>query len=432
MNKISLLLTKLQTGLTVILIFIIPTNLFFKLTEQAAYVDGLLIDYLIPKIYLQDIVILLTLLTTVIKFLLSERKDLKLKTHLKQVLNWLKSHPIIPILLLLFFVRQLVAFNQTASTWSLVRLIMLAGWFIWFKRNQKPTKNSVIYWPLLFSLAFQTALTGFQLLTQEQLVGYLFLGEPDLTQPFGLAQGTLFNRQIVLPYGTSAHPNLLAGWSLIAWWVIQTKTETIFRHNHWQKIFILISTIFHILILIATQSISAILATALGLILLIIKKSQTSLSQLKLLGTILILVLGPIGLTLIGGKVIHPSISRRNNLNQASLAMIADQPLLGIGLNNFTVKLESYATNPEIIRFVQPVHHFVLLWAAETGFLGILILILLIDLLRKTTAKTKLLNLLLLLAPILALDHYLLTIISGQLSLMLGVLATSESPQASP
>ena len=40
-----------------LIIFLIPSNLFFKVLESSAYVNGLLIDYLIPKLYLSDLVI---------------------------------------------------------------------------------------------------------------------------------------------------------------------------------------------------------------------------------------------------------------------------------------------------------------------------------------------------------------------------------------
>jgi O-antigen ligase len=426
MSKLSQLLNKIQTGLLLALVFLIPTNLFFKLTEQTAYVDGLLVDYLIPKVYLQDILILLILLIALFKARFLPEKKLHLKNKLNQIGTWVKSNPIILSFWLVCFIRQLISPNPTASIWFMARFILLGVFFIWTRQNKKITKSQHFYWAGLASLTFQSILVGYQLITQKQLAGYLFLGEPDLTQPFGLAEGSLFNQKIVLPYGTSAHPNVLAGASLIFWWLIQTQAKKVVKNKDWRQVLSLISTICHVFILTATQSISAILSTAIGLILLMINKSGRNFDKLKLVWLILILSLLPISLALIGAKYKHPSFSRRNNLNQAGWQMLTNKPLLGVGLNNFTVKLEKYGASPEIVRFVQPAHHFVLLWAAETGILGVLLLILLINLLKKTSSKTKLLNLLLLIAPILALDHYLLTIATGQLSLLLGLLITRK------
>ena len=49
---------KFYPWLIAFLIFFIPTNLFFKFTIPTAYVDGLLVDYLLPKIYASDLIIL--------------------------------------------------------------------------------------------------------------------------------------------------------------------------------------------------------------------------------------------------------------------------------------------------------------------------------------------------------------------------------------
>ncbi len=109
--------------------------------------------------------------------------------------------------------------------------------------------------------------------------------------------------------------------------------------------------------------------------------------------------------------------------------MILDRPLLGAGLNNFTYHLENYVNRPEIIRFVQPAHHFIILWAAETGFLGVLLLFTIIYKLSQNCHQNQLANALLILSPLLALDHYLLTITTGRysLGLILGLCLVEKS-----
>jgi O-antigen ligase len=50
--------------------------------------------------------------------------------------------------------------------------------------------------------------------------------------------------------------------------------------------------------------------------------------------------------------------------------MFKDHPLLGVGLNNFTVAMDEYGQVSGWTRFLQPVHNVYLLVAAETGLVG--------------------------------------------------------------
>ena len=56
-----------------------------------------------------------------------------------------------------------------------------------------------------------------------------------------------------------------------------------------------------------------------------------------------------------------------------ALQMLKDHPLLGVGLNNFTVRMSEYGEVSGWARFLQPVHNVYLLIAAETGILGLIL-----------------------------------------------------------
>ncbi len=92
--------------------------------------------------------------------------------------------------------------------------------------------------------------------------------------------------------------------------------------------------------------------------------------------------------------------------------MILHQPLLGVGLNNFTAEVEKYNRSDEVVRFVQPAHHVGVLWFADTGILGLCIVAFLA--LKKIQLR-KYVTPLCILFPILTLDHYLLTQQTGLL-----------------
>ena len=63
-------------------------------------------------------------------------------------------------------------------------------------------------------------------------------------------------------------------------------------------------------------------------------------------------------------------VDSRLELNEVALRMIADRPLLGVGLNNFEIMLPRYEANP-VIFFGHPVHNLYLLYLAETGLIGL-------------------------------------------------------------
>jgi hypothetical protein len=66
------------------------------------------------------------------------------------------------------------------------------------------------------------------------------------------------------------------------------------------------------------------------------------------------------------------SFLRRAELNWMALKMFQDHPLLGVGLNNFTVQMGEYGEVSGWTRFLQPVHNVYLLIVAETGLFGLI------------------------------------------------------------
>ncbi len=310
--------------------------------------------------------------------------------------NWLF------ISVLTLFINEIVKNDQLAVSWLSAKILLIFFTIKIIKIDQKILKTS-----LLSSLIFQSLLAFYQFFFQQQLFGYLFLGETNLEQYYNLAKGW---QEKILAYGTTAHPNVLAGWAVLSWWLLIKKTEL---NKYWKTI----STICVIAILLFTQSISALLAFLLALLTIFLKLNNKTL----LILSSIIIISAPVSIGFLAKRSNNPSIWRRHYLNQAAINMIKNKPLFGVGINHFTIFVEKFAEKQEIVRFVQPAHHFLLLWTAETGILGILILILIILQLWQNKQQTELLTFLLIISPILALDHYLLTISTGQLTLFLGL-----------
>ena len=109
----------------------------------------------------------------------------------------------------------------------------------------------------------------------------------------------------------------------------------------------------------------------------------------------------------------NPSLNRRASLNHAAWNIFSAYPLAGVGLNNFTAYEESFSPNREVVRFVQPAHHVGLLWLAETGLVGGILVLLggrkIWKKLHDNQQKSAFLWCLFLVLPLAAFDHYLLT-----------------------
>jgi O-antigen ligase len=274
------------------------------------------------------------------------------------------------------------------------------------------------------ALCLHSSLAIFQFVTQTNLFpSYLWFGEPRLAQPVGLAHLSWGGVEHVLPYGISAHPNILAGYlslGLISfWWLSQA-----FFSRSWAKIFTAVVTVFTILALLFTTSISAWGVVVIGCgIFLFGSQLKLHVSRLAFLGGLIGIIVIPLSLHFATQD--HPdvlSITRRAGLNQAALEVWQHSPVWGTGLNAFTTQLENVHPSQEFVRFVQPVHHVGFLWLAETGLIGVIwaflscVLVLLTQP-QSISFRSRLVAVAWLLLPLTSLDHYLFTNQTGLLLL---------------
>jgi len=383
---------KIYIYLISLIIFLIPSNLFFKINYSSAYVNGLLVDYLIPKFYVSDIPILLLLLLWLIKVIKNKQKVITEASNL-----FFPS-----ILISLIIVRQIFVSYPLASIWYLLQLIEIGflGWFL--TTHKKLLQKTLVHHAILITIWFQSILAIWQFALQKSFLNYSFLGETNLSNSIGLAKDMWWHTGRVLPYSTTAHPNILGG-------ILAIFSLLLIAQQKRNKILTTITVLLAIVIIVITQSISAGVTLFVGLIL--ITKKQINLKSLTIIGALLF-VITPILINLTSKKLNQfYSLTRRSYLQNASIDMFLNNPIAGVGLNQFTSEVEKYSDTPEIVRFVQPVHHIGLLWLTETGVLGILF----IWSLRKKINIKKIILPLLILLPIAVLDHYLLTQQSGLL-----------------
>ncbi|MFH2118318.1 MAG: O-antigen ligase family protein [Candidatus Paceibacterota bacterium] len=388
-------------------IFLAPLNLFLKWGELNAYVGGIFTDYLVQKLWLSEIPLLLALFLWLPKKIIQEKR---------KIIPFFKKNKIWLSLFILLVIRQFFSPLPMVSFWYLAKAIELSL-FIWLLRTNRSIFNHpLLRRAILLALLLQIGVASLQFARQKSLFDYFVLGETQLTGSINIARVNFKSGEMILPYGTTAHPNILAGIVAIfslSWLHLQAKFKKQF--GWWELMVVGLSS----WVLFLTQSFTAILAFSLFLFL-------QSFPKLKKIGYYLasnLLVLIPLLIFLIPAQLQTESLFRRNFLNSQTITVIAHQPFIGIGANMFTTTLKAPFSNAgELIRFIQPTHNVPLLFFAETGLLGLVLIYLLI--------KKYLLKIdpawLVLLAVLLSLDHYLVTQWVGGILLVL-ILSSNEA-----
>ncbi len=415
-------MTKWYIGLLCLLIFFIPSNLFYKFDISHAYVHGLLVDYLIPKLYLSDL--------PIIGLLLLWLKDLQNRKKLRDIKN-----PVVllfSLLVVAFFSRQLVSTVPRASLWFFLKLVEMAGLTIFLISHHALLKKKIIWFVLAFTLGFQALLGIVQFYTQSSIFHtYLALGEVNFDHTIGLAKDSYFHTENILAYGTTAHPNILGGFLVLGGLLILDRYLSLKLSLNKNQVVGLV-LFFGLLLwaLCLTQSISAAVALGVGLLFCLFRnKMHHPLFQNHRQNVVAVVTFFLIsGIAVIpyfihqGGQKFPDNLSftRRDSLDQAAALMIKDNPILGTGLNNFTTQVEEYLPSREPVRFVQPAHNVLVLWLAETGLIGLLVIgmsyyMVQRKILKSWPTKSSLIIPIIVLFPLLTIDHYLLTQQTGML-----------------
>jgi len=354
------------------------------LHEQSAYANGIRIDYLIPKLYLSALVALSFVILTAAVY---KKRLLLLWLALLGISIWYNW----------FFSELLLA---GAVAWSMTQL------------PKQILQNKQLTWGLVSMIVFQSVVSIAQFFLQKSLFGYKFLGESDLLHFAGIATQTIGGREFILPSGTTAHPNVLAGILVIAGVLLWQRRGDLPR---WLALGTLLVGL---IALILTISLSAWLAAVLAIAFFLVKnKFDPIQKKLFLIGIWSFAIIIPLTLAQLVQISAHPSLVRRVALNEVAVANFVQNPIWGTGLNTFTKELSLTNTNKDLERFIQPAHNIPLLTLSEIGVVGVLaVLGLLIWLQRKNYHPDSLLLASCIAVPLLSLDHYLYTLESGRLA----------------
>lgn len=378
------------------LIFLIPSNLFSVLNRELGYFGGLRVDYLIPKLYLNELVaatfIVIALFLRIASF----------KVHWKVVvfissLAIIQVFSLVPLSSLWFLLELMLITLLVATMWQLPRIV---------------TNSKFITYSLGLTIIFQSTLAIYQFIFQHSFGGYWLLGQSNLLQYAGIANQTLLGAQYILPSGTTPHPNILAGI------LVGLMTLVWLRRNQLNKLFLATILTLGAIAIILTFSISAWISASAVTLVFYEKKYWQKTTKTRITRALWFLfLLTPTLLILAQLVSTNPSVERRVALNKEATKMLIYHPLTGVGLNNFVPSLISTTDDSSLIQFAQPTHHVGLLILSEIGLIGIIGLFVLLQEKKPLFKQDSLLFFTALFVPLLSLDHYIYTLPEGRLLL---------------
>ncbi len=373
-------------------------------------VSGLRIDYLSPTLYLTDILILGILVSWGTESLLKfKMQSAKFKVEIKNSkLFWGLLFIGCFLIINSFFVP-----NQPVAFYKFLKILefFLLGLYIVKNSSLFPIAYSLLPIPIIYSSFLAIA----QFLNQGSLGGvFWFLGERTFNASTpGIAQA-IFNGQLILrPYATFPHPNVLAGFLVVGLLILISNSRNLWRLI--PGIFYQLSIVLGMIALFLTFSRVAWLVFLLAVTSMFLVKRREKRKYVTLF-LLVISLASLISLTWL--PIQSESFSYRQDLNLVTIKMFQSSPLLGVGLNNFLVRLPEFYKFPGPVYFLQPAHNIYLLTMAETGLLGLVGLICFLFITIHHLIQNNKYLLLVSVFAVLALglfDHYFYTLQQGQL-----------------
>jgi len=299
---------------------------------------------------------------------------------------------------------------------SLVRLkdYSMAGLFALYLASVSfPEVKKLFFSALTLSVLFTCLLAVTQFLLGHS-IGLWILGERDfsVTTPL-IARFTFYEQVFLRPYATFSHPNLLAGF------LITTLPLVVYESSR-------VLNKFRTLLSLLVASTTLITFSRPGLILMTIQIAVLFRRFWKLL-----LILGVVITPLVFVRLVSVftfdtlAVLRRQELSEYAIKLFLENPLAGVGLNNFINVLAADEVLVGTSRFLQPAHNIILLILSETGISGMIGVAAIFgwalwnNLFARDKLSKVLLGNLLMIVFLGLFDHYFLTLPQGQRLLFL-------------
>jgi O-antigen ligase len=322
--------------------------------------------------------------------------------------------------------------NYFAGLYGIIKFLEFSFLVFFVASNFKNLDKKILFASFLIGIIFESLLSFLQYLNQGSIGGFFyFFGERAFnSQTPGIANASINGQLFLRPYATFSHPNVLAGFLVVAMLYL-----LFFAKKKMNK-YLLVGIVFGTISLLLTLSRTAIFLWAVYLIVLFgiyfAKKYKNGFPNKKILAsTVIFLVLIAESYLIFQNsfllqrfsltKLSDESLVERGQLINQSFLMVKSNPVFGVGINNFFNNL-SFSNNQLAISLIQPVHNIFLFIFSETGLIGLCFFVFIFykairKLFYKSLQKERKYLLLLLFAIIFLgfFDHYFLTIQQGQI-----------------
>lgn len=367
--KRSLRFTSLTIFLFSLFLFFLPTQLGRHFWPSFTLPYGLRVDYLSPTLYMTDVLVVLLALCVFMDIVITKQ------WHGRQS----------RLYLLYVVVALFLLFNCTQARYPLLALygfvkFLECSFLVWFVATQKTLfvrHKNVFVIILAVSVLLQSLLAILQYLKQGSINGmWYYLGERFFTSLTpGIANTTLFGETVLRPYATFPHPNVLAGFLLVSLVLLGARLST--PSNRQEKILIVSALLAGTVALVVTMSRIPILLWT-GVLLFCGWHVRHTSRQKNIAVFSLLVVIGGVALwssfldRFLGFSLIESSVIQREQLVKQSVTLIANNPLLGVGLKHFLISLPY---SPLTSQLFQPVHNIFLLLTVEVGVIGLSIFV---------------------------------------------------------
>ena len=366
------LLNKLLKSTFQLLILLLPTQLALHFWPTWAYVYGFRVDYFSPAIYFTDIVVV------VLFALWSIQARNKGALH-KSIAKRSNSVWIAALLIILFMAINIYSAKGpwiAAYKWVKVVEFILIGVFV--SRKKEFDINSWIAKPISYSIIVVSIIAFVQFGLQRTVGGLLYLlGERsfNVITP-GIATFTLFGRELLRPYSIFPHPNAMAGFVGVGFFLLLWGANKKLKETLLYKL----SLGFSILTLVLSVSHGAWIAVAItGLMLVVEKYNVIIFKRLCVFLVVLTIAVSLFLPTMSDNRMFSfgqtEEVEHRLLLAKVSGSVIANNPIVGVGEGNFILSLVENPDFPKMSWWLQPVHNTYLLIFSETGFIGLCIFV---------------------------------------------------------
>ncbi|MHC1716584.1 MAG: O-antigen ligase family protein [Candidatus Dojkabacteria bacterium] len=375
------------------------------------YVNGVYVNYLVPTVSIIDLGLLLLVFSIV------KEKGIAFFIKILSSYKWY----ILPFLL--FLVVQNILNLEAITILNTLRflsvLILIVSLPTVFRKTE--WKNTKIYILLLsiINVLFQGIL-GFIQFSGGSSVGYKFLGESQVVSGM---QGSSFielNEELFLrAYGTLPHPNVLAGYFVLCFFMGMFLLYWIEKRYKWiASILALLSVMFTLVTFSRIAILLLIVSIMVLLLTYVLKKGNIRLFSF----TPLLFVERFVNLFTRGDT----SFNDRVNLFKAGWNVLKENFLIGTGIGNFVKAMQDYVPRTSGgILLLQPVHNIFFLMLTDLGILGSALFIpLAIKILVSNIKKFSIFSLLIALNVVIIgfFDHYLVSLPQGMIILSIFLL----------